>query len=61
MAAYTHASRNNKKSIKLEAIKGSQAVQKHTNFKRKLLYKLLGGRLVFKLITYYKIPKKIKK
>ena len=59
MAAYTHAGGNNEKSVKLEAIEGSQAVQKYTNFKRKFLYRLLGGRLVLRLITHYKIPKRI--
>jgi len=47
MAAYAYTGGNNKKGVKLEAIEGSQAVQKHTNSKRELLYRLLGGRLVY--------------
>ena len=47
MAAYTRAGGNNEKGVKLEAIEGSQAVQKRTNSKRELLYRLLGGRLVY--------------
>ena len=58
MAAYAHAGGNNEKGVKLKAIEGSQAVQKHTNSKRELLYKLLRGRLVHRPITHYKIPKK---
>jgi len=48
MAAYTCASGNNKKGVKPEAIKGSQAVRKRTNSRRKLLYRLLGGRLALR-------------
>ena len=58
MAAYAHTGGNNKKDVKLEAIKGSQAVQKRTNSKRELLYRLLGGRLVYRPKTHYKIPKR---
>ena len=58
MAAYARAGRNNKIGVKLEAIEGSQAVQKRTNFKRKLLYRLLGGRLALGPITHYKISKR---
>ena len=47
MVAYARAGGNNKKGVKLEAIEGSQAVQKRTNFRRELLYRLLGGRLVY--------------
>ena len=47
-----------KRGVKLEAIEGSQAVRKRTNSRRRLLYRLLGGRLVLRLITYYKIPKR---
>ena len=47
-----------KRGIKLEAMEGSQAVRKRTNSRRKLLYRLLGGRLVLRLITYYKISKR---
>ena len=61
MAAYARAGGNNKKGVKLEAMKGSQAVQKHTNFKKRLLYRLLGGGLVLGLITHYKIPKRMVK
>ena len=61
MAAYARTGGNNEKGVKLEAIKGFQAVQKYTNFRRRLLYRLLGGRLVLKLITHYKIPKRIVK
>ena len=61
MAAYTRAGGNNEKGVKLEAMKGSQAVRKHTNSRRRLLYRLLGGGLVLGLITYYKIPKRIVK
>ena len=61
MAAYAHAGGNNEKNVKLEAMEGSQAVQKHTNSRRRLLYRLLGGRLVLGLITHYKIPKRIVK
>jgi len=39
--------------MKLEAIEGSQAVQKHTNSRRELLYRLLGRRLVY-TIEYLK-------
>ena len=46
MAAYAHAGGNNEKGVKLEAMEGSQAVRKHTNSRRELLYRLLGGRLV---------------
>ena len=49
-----------KRGIKLE-VEGSQAVRKRTNSRRKLLYRLLGGRLVLRLITYYKISKRIVK
>ena len=61
MAAYARAGGNNKKGIKLKAMEGSQAVQKYINFRRRLLYKLLGGGLVLGLITHYKIPKRIVK
>ena len=47
-----------KRGVKLEAIKSSQAVQKHTNSRRELLYRLLGGRLVYGPKTHYKIPKR---
>ena len=50
-----------KRGVKLEAIKGSQAVQKCTNSRRRLLYRLLGGRLVLRLITHYKIFKRMVK
>ena len=50
MAAYARAGGNNKKGVKLEAMKGSQAVQKHTNSRRELLYRLLEGRLVHRPI-----------
>ena len=46
MAAYARAGGNNEKGVKLEAMEGSQAVRKHTNSRRRLLYRLLGGRLV---------------
>jgi len=42
-----------KKGVKLEIMEGSQAVQKRTNSKRELLYRLLGGRLVH-IIRYPK-------
>ena len=44
-----------KRGVKLEAMEGSQAVRKRINSRRELLYRLLGGRLVLRLITYYKI------
>jgi hypothetical protein len=44
-----------KRGVKLEAMEGSQAVRKRTNSRRELLYRLLGGRLVLRLIAYYKI------
>jgi hypothetical protein len=47
-----------KRSVKLEAMEGSQAVRKRTNSRRKLLYRPLGGGLVLRLITYYKISKR---
>jgi hypothetical protein len=47
-----------KRGVKLEAIEGSQAVRKRTNSRRELLYRLLGGRLVLRLIAYYKILKR---
>jgi len=47
-----------KRGVKLEAMEGSQAVQKRTNSRRELLYRLLGGRLVLRLTTYYKIPER---
>ena len=47
-----------KRGVKLEAIEGSQAVRKRTNSRRELLYRLLGGSLVLRLITYYKIPER---
>jgi hypothetical protein len=46
------------RGVKLEAMEGSQAVRKRTNSRRRLLYRLLGGRLVLRLITYYKISKR---
>ena len=46
ITAYAHAGKNNKINVKLKAIKGSQAIQKHTNSKKELLYRLLEGRLV---------------
>ena len=61
MAAYARAGGNNEKGVKLEAMEGSQAVRKHTNFRRRLLYKLLGGGLALGLITHYKIPKRMVK
>ena len=61
MAAYARASGNNEKGVKLEAMEGSQAVRKHTNFRRRLLYRLLGGRLILRRITYYKISKRMVK
>ena len=61
IAAYTRAGGNNEKGVKLEAMEGSQAVQKHINSRRRLLYRLLGGGLVFRLITHYKILKRIVK
>ena len=57
-AAYAHAGGNDRKGVKLEAMEGSQAVRKRTNSRRRLLYRLLGGRLVLGLITHYKIPKR---
>ena len=48
MAAYACAGGNNKIGVKLEAMEGSQAVQKRTNSRRRLLYRLLGGRLVLR-------------
>ena len=60
MAAYARAGGNNKKGVKLEAMEGSQAVQKYTNSRRRLLYRLLGGRLVLGL-AHYKIPKRMVK
>ena len=56
MAAYARAGGNNEIGVKLEAMEGSQAVQKRTNSRRRLLYRLLGGRLV--LGPHYKIPKR---
>ena len=50
IAAYTRAGGNNKKGVKLEAMEGSQAVQKRTNSRRELLYRLLGSRLVHRPI-----------
>ena len=47
-----------KRGVKLEAMEGSQAVRKRTNSRRRLLYRLLGGRLVLRLITYYKISER---
>ena len=47
-----------KRGIKLEAMEGSQAVRKCTNSRRRLLYRPLGGGLVLRLITYYKISKR---
>ena len=61
MAAYTYTGGNNGKGVKLEAIKGSQAVRKRTNSRRRLLYRLLGGRLVLRLMTRYKISKRMVK
>ena len=58
MAAYARAGGNNKRGMKLKAIKGSQAVRKRTNSRRRLLYRLLGGRLVLRLITNYKISER---
>ena len=58
IAAYACASGNNEIGIKLEAMEGSQAVQKHTNSRRKLLYRPLGGGLALGLITHYKISKR---
>ena len=46
IAAYAYAGGNNEIGVKLEAMEGSQAVRKRTNSRRKLLYRLLGGRLV---------------
>jgi len=61
MAAYAHAGGNNGKGVKLEAMEGSQAMRKRTNSRRRLLYRLLGGRLVLRLITRYKISKRMVK
>ena len=47
-----------KRGVKLEAMEGSQAVRKRTNSRRRLLYRLLGGRLVLRLISYYKISER---
>src|SRR6266581_4363408 len=47
-----------KKGVKLKAMEGSQAIRKRTNFRRELLYRLLGGRLVYRLKTHYKLPKR---
>ena len=57
MAAYARAGGNNEKGVKLEAMEGSQAVQKCINSKRELLYRLLGGRLVHTI----KYPKELVK
>ena len=61
IAAYAHAGGNNEKGVKLEAMEGSQAVQKRTNSRRELLYRLLGGRLVYGPKTHYKIPRRTNK
>ena len=61
MAAYARAGGNNEKGVKLEAMEGSQAVRKHTNSKRKLLYSPQGGGLVLGPITHYKISKRMVK
>jgi len=61
MAAYARTGGNNRKGVKLEAIEGSQAVRKRINSRRRLLYRLLGGRLVLGLITRYKISKRMVK
>ena len=61
MAAYARAGGNNKIGVKLEAMEGSQAVQKRTNSRRKLLYRLLGGGLALRPITHYKISKRTSK
>jgi hypothetical protein len=58
MAAYARAGGNNEIGVKLEAMEGSQAVRKRTNSRRELLYRLLGGRLVYGPIARYKIPKR---
>ena len=58
MAAYACAGGNNKIGVKLEAMEGSQAIQKRINFRRKLLYRPLGGGLALRPITHYKISKK---
>ena len=51
-----------KKGIKLKAIEGSQAVQKHTNSRKELLYNLLGGRLIYRPIKpIIKYPKELVK
>ena len=42
-------------------MEGSQDVRKRTNSRRRLLYRLLGGRLVLRPITHYKIPKRTSK
>ena len=42
-----------KRGVKLEAIEGFQAMRKRINFRRKLLYRPLGGGL-----TNYKISKR---
>ena len=57
MAAYARAGGNNEIGVKLEAMEGSQAVRKRTNSRRKLLYRLLGGRLVHTI----KYPRKLVK
>ena len=46
MAAYAYTGGNNKEGVKLEAMEGSQAVQKRTNSERKFLYRPRGGGLV---------------
>ena len=46
-----------KKGVKLEAMEGSQAMRKRTNSRRRLLYRLLGGRLVHTI----KYPKELVK
>ena len=58
MAAYARAGENNEIGVKLEAMEGSQAVRKRTNSRRRLLYRPLGGGLVLRPITHYKISKR---
>ena len=50
-----------KRGVKLEAIEGSQAVQKHTNSRRRLLYRLLGGRLVLGPKPIIRYPRELVK
>jgi len=58
MAAYARAGGNNKERRKTRGYGRLPSRAKAYQLSRRLLYRLLGGRLILRLITYYKIPER---